>query len=398
MESDTYCVIPFIHMEARADGFVSPCCLSQEFYRKNDGSLYNLSRDTLTDVWNSDAINSLRTSLKAGEKPSACKVCWEEESCGKQSKRQRENFRWNYQDEPHFRFLDLKLGNTCNLKCRTCTISSSSNWTKETIETGEGQLLQNYANLDPTGNYRKILQWPLYNNEFWKDFENFLTDIELFEIYGGEPFLSSQHFNVLEKSIALGYSKNQSIHYNTNGTIFPDHAVKNIWPNFKRVDVMLSIDGVGKQFEYLRHPAEWNAVLDNLNKFRSVFSKQDLQVCLTISALNIFYVPEYLDFFSGLDIDVYLNIVHVPVAFSAKYLPDDIKEKIINKLEQYLHLHPQLFSLIGFLQSPQDDYYLELMRKIQLHDIYRNENYFETFPEFGEVLMTHRKANQIYEV
>lgn len=393
--SDTYCVIPFIHLESRADGFIAPCCLSQEFYRKESGQFFNLSRDTLTDVWESSAIQELRDSLLRGEKPSACNVCWQEESCGKQSKRQRENLRWEKTEVPNFKFADLKLGNTCNLKCRTCTISSSSNWITETIETGNEQLLKNYSEQDPDGNYRKILQWPLYNKNFWSDFEKFLPNIELFEVYGGEPLLNKQHFSILQKSIDLGYSVNQSIHYNTNGTIYPDFAIENIWKHFKRVDLMLSIDGVGEQFEYLRHPAKWDVVYANILKYKEHFSTDDLQICYTISSLNVYYIPEFLEFAESLGLQVYLNLVHVPDEFSAQYLPREIKDQIITKLSNHLDKHSEIESVISFLAMDSENKYIEFMRKVNVHDEYRKENYFETFSEFGQILKQYRMSNQV---
>jgi hypothetical protein len=58
--SETFCILPFIHLEARSDSFIAPCCMSQEFYRKEDGTYYTLSKDTLSEVWNSKSIETLR--------------------------------------------------------------------------------------------------------------------------------------------------------------------------------------------------------------------------------------------------------------------------------------------------------------------------------------------------
>lgn len=395
MTSDSYCVLPFIHLESRADGLVSPCCLNQQFYTRDDNSLFTLSSDTLSEVWNSNSIKQLRESMVNGEKPSGCRVCWEEELCGKESKRQRENKRWGVHTTPELKFLDVKLGNTCNLKCRTCTATSSSKWIRETIDLGLGGFLQNYSNLSSDGNYRKVLQWPLYNSEFWNDLETLLPQIELFEIYGGEPLINEQHYSLLRKSISAGYSKKQRIHYNTNGTVFPEFAMNEIWNEFMRVDFMFSIDGVGKQFEYMRHPASWDKVSENLQRFLERYGPNDVQICLTISSLNIYYVPEYLEVFNSLGIGVYLNLVHVPDVLSAKNLPMEIKEHVITKLQKNQSLHEQLPSLVEFLKIDNPSDYLSMMRKIKLHDQYRNENYFDIFPEFGNILLSYREANLI---
>ena len=67
--SDTFCILPFIHLETRSDSFVSRCCMSQEFYKKDNGEFFTLSKDTLSDVWNSEDIKTLRKQLLSGEKP-----------------------------------------------------------------------------------------------------------------------------------------------------------------------------------------------------------------------------------------------------------------------------------------------------------------------------------------
>ena len=56
--SDSFCIMPFIHLETRSDSFVSRCCMSQDFYKKEDGTLFTLSKDTLDDVWNSSEIKN----------------------------------------------------------------------------------------------------------------------------------------------------------------------------------------------------------------------------------------------------------------------------------------------------------------------------------------------------
>ena len=41
--------------------------------------------------------------------------------------------------------------------------------------------------------------------------------------------LIKQQFKFLEKLVERGLSKNITVSYATNGTIFPENAVKNIW-------------------------------------------------------------------------------------------------------------------------------------------------------------------------
>jgi hypothetical protein len=50
MNKSTFCILPFIHLEARSDGFVAPCCMSQTFYKDSEGKPFHLSKNTLSEV------------------------------------------------------------------------------------------------------------------------------------------------------------------------------------------------------------------------------------------------------------------------------------------------------------------------------------------------------------
>ena len=82
----------------------------------------------MSDAQNSEYMNRLRKSFIAGEKPKGCQACWKEEQSGKTSKRQNAWIKMPIIGEvaikkntvaPHF--IDMKLGNICNLKCRICS-------------------------------------------------------------------------------------------------------------------------------------------------------------------------------------------------------------------------------------------------------------------------------------
>jgi MoaA/NifB/PqqE/SkfB family radical SAM enzyme len=395
--SKTFCILPFVHLEARSDSFVAPCCMSQEFYTKDTGEFFSLSKDTLSDVWNSSSIRNLRTSLLEGKKPTACAACWKEEEFGKESKRIRENKRWNINHETftperinsentvcEIKFLDLKLGNTCNLKCRICSPGSSSNWVKEHKDIYGSDIVTDIGQ-KVNADRKQVMQWPDYNENFWTDLNTILPNVELFEIYGGEPFLISRHFQVLQKSIEMGYSKKQKIHYNTNGTIFPEIAVKEIWPHFEDVDIMLSIDGIGPQFEYQRYPAKWDSVLNNIQRFKNEFSGRT-QICLTVSSINVFYLPEYLEFFQSQEIPVWLNILYHPEVLSIVNLSSFAKDKISEKINKYTHLNTDLTSVLNFMNAEGKNLEQEFIHKMKTHDEYRKQNYASVFEEFSNIL------------
>ena len=70
---------------------------------------------------------------------------------------------------------------------------------------------------------------------------------------GGEPFYSKSFKKLVDALIDNGSSKNISMNLSTNGTIFNASLMDKMLRNFKRVGINLSIDGIGKHFDYIRH-------------------------------------------------------------------------------------------------------------------------------------------------
>ena len=129
---NNFCVLPFVSIEADPMGKCKVCCLSYETITDID-----LKQHTLTEAFNSPYMKNLRESFLNGEKPSNCNRCWAEEESGRTSKRMNsltrlkdiiEDISFTHSDDNKLMFLDLKLGNICNLKCRICGSFSSSKW------------------------------------------------------------------------------------------------------------------------------------------------------------------------------------------------------------------------------------------------------------------------------
>lgn len=409
-KSETFCVLPWMHLETRTDGRVSPCCLSQYSITKDDGRLLLLYQDGIKEAFQSKWMERLRKSLDTGVKHPNCSVCWKDEAVGQDSRRLRENRRflkrlesedWQKTTPNQPVFLDLKLGNLCNLKCRICGPYSSTKWSQESTDIyGEGSLPQNQGAVKTrTGDQKKveIMTWYDSNPEFWSTIETWLEHIEEFEIFGGEPFLINRHLDILKMSVERGFSKNQSLHYNTNGSVFPEEALKNIFPHFKSVKVMFSLDGTTEQFEYQRFPAKWETSFNNLFKFKQAGLR--VEVCLTLSALNIYYLPEYLEFWSKHDVPVYLNVLNTPTHYSFQIFPNDVKEKIVSKLSKMdissykkFVLNPILPVIESITAGDLSKSFPEFLETTFRHDKYRQQSYEKTFPEFYETLKPHIKA------
>jgi MoaA/NifB/PqqE/SkfB family radical SAM enzyme len=266
----------------------------------------------------------------------------------------------------------------CNLKCRICGSWSSSKWAQEELDYGENPVAR--KNLTEGG-------WPKRHPKFFEDVKEDLAEAEYFEFTGGEPFMIKNHFKILEHCVEKGYAKNQDIHYNTNGTQLPPREIFDLWRHFKRVEIAFSIDDVGEQFEYQRHPAKWKEVNYNLNQFK-IYQTQNMefQICSTINIFNIFslaklnlWVRQFGPKF------FYVNTCFDPDVFNIQTLPKQIKN-IVNS--RYSDLKDFAGTLRYMNLQDRDTQEIREQRKqrILLADQYRKENFADTFPLLNNVL------------
>lgn len=401
---DSFCIIPWISIQARPDGRMAACCFMKTPYQSSDGEDLHLSSSTLSAGFHSKSANELRTNLLAGIKDKNCSICWAEEALGQKSKRQFELSGYETEAQEILDgkyelkqpiFLDISPGDTCNLKCRICNASTSSMWRQEAVD------LKLHINSLPKSaviesrvskNGKEILfsNWSKTNDSFWHELEQWLPRIKKFNFVGGEPFLSKAHFELLTKAVLGGYSKYQKIQYNTNGTVYPEEQFCSIFSQFQYVQIWVSLDGVGKRFEYQRYGASWDQVLSNFENFRS-HQFIDLAICLTVSAINIYYLFESLDFWLDRGVKVYLGNV-IGDSLNARCLPRQAKEKILERftktdIKKYdAILINRLEPFFEVLKTEEDfENWRNFCSSIKLHDQYRQEHYALTFPEAAQI-------------
>lgn len=395
MLPEKICMLPWISIETSPIGTVRPCCLAKDEITKIDGSKYSLRENSLEEIYHSDYMQDLRKEFLEGNKPSTCQRCWDEEAAGRTSKRINSSIRlkeyYNSVDfqniNPHqLWFIDLKLGNICNLKCRICGSWSSSKWAKEEIDYIP-ELLDRKTHLAYT--YLKDGAWPRESEVFWDNLKSLLPNIKYFEFTGGEPFLIEQHFELLRYAVEQGYSENIEIHYNTNGTVFPEQA--ELWSNFKQVEIAFSIDNVGARFEYERYGADWNLVQANMAKFTAMrSSKISTQLCTTMNIQNVYYLPELCEWISTQTFDhVYFNMLHDPWHMCISKMTATAQELVINRLTEH-EFNPkyraEILRIVQFIRNGKGSDGQEFLRKMQTTDDYRRQSFLTTHTEIAKAM------------
>ena len=391
-----FCVLPWISLEASPVGTVRPCCLADDELRDDTGEKFSLLTADFNDIQSSKDMRRLREQFLRGEQPQTCRKCWSEERAGRTSKRMHTIDRLKHTiadtewttDAMPLMFLDLKLGNICNLKCRICGSWSSSQFATEEIAwVPPAEKKQTYA-------YQMLRAgaWPRENDQFWTQIDRHLAAIRYVEFTGGEPFMIAEHFAMLQGIVDRGIAHNVEIHYNTNGTQYPEHAPE-IWRHFKTVEIAISVDDLGPRFEYQRSNAEWHTVVDNISRFRTLREQLpniQLQCCSTVNVFNVHYIDQLAQWIATQGFDfVYWNMMHDAWYFSIGCLPDTAKAAIaehLNTADVPPQYRAEFARIIDFMNRGASTDGAMTRMKIADLDRKRAQNLWDVEPELAKLI------------
>lgn len=389
---DKFCILPWVSLEASPVGTTRPCCLYKNEIVNDQGTKFFLGETDLNAIRHSEYMQDLRRAFLRGDLPTDCERCWNEEQSGRTSKRMHTLQRLAniIDDQPwtespkSLMFMDLKLGNICNLKCRICGSWSSSTFAAEEIR----------YQTDKKNNFHYVMmklgRWPREEQQFWLDLEQHMPGLRYLEFTGGEPFMISEHFDLLKKLVDNGYAGQIEIHYNTNGTIFPLGA-EEIWRNFRHVEIAFSIDDVGERFEYQRSGASWHMVNAHIDQFREMRNRNSnitLQVCTTVNAFNVMYLEDVAAWIDQQGFDfVYWNMLHDAPQFCIANLPQAAKNIACSRLQAAnfsSRNREEIDRIIKFMKQGTQDLGQALCDSIRQVDQRRNQDLRHIASELAE--------------
>ena len=374
--SSTFCVLPWTHLATRPNGDVRLCCGSNAsgahigdntlgLVRMENGVPANLGKETPLEAFNNVYMQDVRKTMIDGAIPASCTKCFEEEANGVISKRVWETYDWEQQGidlkelidnttedgivPPIIRYLDLRLGHTCNLKCIMCSPHDSSRW------------IPDYEKLvEKTKNIQILKQskWDksTFNNywyekpEFWNDIFDQIPNVKQLYFAGGEPLMIKEHKIYLEEIIKRGYSKQISLRYNSNGIFVSDEIIE-IWKQFKMVRYAFSIDAVDEKNYYIRYPAKWSDIEHSLRLLDETPENINISIACAVQALNIKHIIDFAKWklnqnfkkinkykLHGYEVGgglISLHMLYIPTYLSARILPTEDKEEVKQQILEF---------------------------------------------------------------
>jgi MoaA/NifB/PqqE/SkfB family radical SAM enzyme len=337
MNKDTFCILPWMHLATNAGGNLRVCCNStpgKNFITKEDGTPYKLFKDDLREAWNSEVYDTIRKQMLNGERPDMCQRCFREEDVGIRSARQAWNSKWAEDKEYtsvtpfNIKYVDLRLGNLCNLKCRMCNPYASNQWVKEwslveeTLNEEENIRLSN-------------MTWPK-DEKTWENLYSIADTVEEIYLTGGEPTIIHEQHKLLDYFIERGTAKNIRLKYNTNLTNVPKHLLDK-WSKFKRVQLNCSIDAVGDLDRYIRYPSNWDTIVRNFETVRQL-PNANIEIHCTVQMYNILRLEELIKWAEPYGHKIYFNILNHPDYLNIRCLPKSLKIQAQIALCRYKHL------------------------------------------------------------
>lgn len=395
MKSKTFCVIPWIHLSITTSGLFRPCCnvsyMEEDYINGGRFKRHSIADEKIEDVWNSDTYVNFRKKMLNGERLAPCSRCYREEEAGVKSS--RINFNDTYMPiadiKPDgtcslnsIKYIDVRLGNVCNLSCRMCNPYASSKWIDEEKVTELRDV--SHEDLDRL----KRMDW--FDTElFWNNINSILDSCEILYFSGGEPTMFTKHqYKIFDECIKRDIAKNITLRYNTNLTILPPTLIE-YWKHFKLVRVNCSIDGVGKVNDYIRYPSKWDVVSRNFKTLQEM--KKDypigLKVHTTVQMYNIYNLIELFEYFKCVDIFPYLNILNHPPHYNIKVLNKKQKDLISKTLHDWYKKNAsdkskKLLQVIDYMnQEDWNHLYEDFIHETRVLDNNRNQTIESYVPE-----------------
>jgi organic radical activating enzyme len=347
--------------------FMCPKPWVQVYYSNNNPSpcvLIEHSKEMTVEEWHSsDLLKSIKSDLLQGKVPSTCVGCKNNEDAGLKSMRAHA-WGWNrvgpepiYEEMYWYNKLDmdtpqnprrieLRFTNLCNMKCRQCDEVSSSMWAKEKIKHIDNPIIefkhQGHQELYFSNESDGIIKPIDSIVESVTRLALTSTNLRKVCFTGGEPFLIKGYYDFLDALIENKVNERVEIDVFTNCSILNEKFTSRL-AKFKKVYFIMSIDGVGKTAEYIRHGTDWPVVEKNILHFNSLTGVFVPGVNVAISTYTLLDMANFANFLMRLYHDNN-RILHKGYAASSppwvdfKNLPKHLRLKAIDEIDKSLKI------------------------------------------------------------
>ena len=403
IESESFCMLPWMHLHAYPDGRAYPCCFAFDPYPVGD-----LNKQSLKEVFNNKKMKEMRLRMLNNKKSRECIKCYDQEKSGFFSLRLSSNKHFGHNiglvDSTQsdgtadfmIKYWDIRFSNLCNMACRSCGTWFSSNWYEDH---------KKLTGAPPP--HAKIMKVGRSSNDMWEQMLESFDHAEQFYFAGGEPLIMEEHYRILKE-----LDKRKMYHvrliYNTNFSKlkFKDMDVLELWNKFDSVSVGASLDAEGARAELMRKGTVWKQAIANRKKMIEVCPQVDFYISSTVGLINSLHVCDFHKSWveQGLikPADFNFNLLQHPIWQRMDILPPEFKQQVKEKYDAHIKWlkdkDPLTRATKGFESALNWMFKTDNQKHLDLHfeqtrkyDKIRNENTLDVFPEWKELFDKYEK-------
>jgi len=404
MESETFCMLPWIHLHAWPDGRAYPCCLAN-----GQHPVGNFKEKTMREVWNDTDMREMRLNMLSDKSCKQCSDCYEQEAAGFASMRNNSNKNFAQhmseveQTQPdgslpdmRLHYWDVRFSNICNLKCRSCGSIFSSRWYDDDVKLWGRELRP------------RVSFAGRHDEDIWEQMQEHVPHLDQIYFAGGEPLIMEEHTRILKLLIEKGNTGVRLI-YNTNLTElkYKRESVLDLWKHFPNVCVAASLDDMGDRAAVIRSGTDWAQVEQNIRDLKRECPHIDFMISPTLSMMNIWNFTRFHRYMveSGFirAQDFNLNILQGPQDYRIDMLPAEIKQQFQKDFEAHIAwLEPRdgiqratggFRGAIEFMMATDNTHLLpDFWRSVNDLDWSRSESLISVVPEL-EAIVQYRPVD-----
>ena len=337
IDSDTFCMMPWLHLHAFPDGRAYPCCFAIDEY-----PVGNLNKDSMETVFNGKDMNQLRQNMLSNKSSKNCTKCYDQEKSGFFSLRMSSNKHFGHNigmvdntkedgsADCVIKYWDIRFSNLCNLACRSCGTWFSSNWYEDH---------KKLTGAPP--NHAKIMKAGRSGNDIWEQLLEQFDHVEQFYFAGGEPIIMEEHLRILKE-----LDKRKMYHvrliYNTNfsKSKFKGTDIFELWNKFDSVSIGASLDAMGPRAELMRKGTVWEETVANRKRMLEVCPQVDFYISATVGLSNCLHVTDFHKDWVEQGLikpqDFNFNLLQYPMWQRMDLLPQNEKERVTAKYNEHI--------------------------------------------------------------
>ena len=374
-----FCVLPWTGFELEPDGTVKNCIIAKD-------KIGDIHKNDIESILHSEKNQNIKGQMLNKQYPTSCSGCYFQEK-DRATSFDSISSRLYYakelgtsvddkllDDENGFdlRHVDLRWNNKCNQACVYCGPDYSSKWAQELKVKQEVE----------KENVEKVKQYVFKN----------IKKLKNVYLAGGEPMLMNDN----KEFLTLLLEHNPDVHLRVNTNLSSTKTgVFQLLCKFKNVHWTVSVESMGKEYEYIRHHGSWEDFSKNLKHIQTLDHKISFNMLYFI--LNYKSVFDCVDYFKSIgfhDNSFIIGPLYTPEYLNIRHLPDNIKQEVVDILEERIgkntgfYLQNSLENCLKYLTQSNFHANIDTVQhSIQKLDKRRNLNSRKIFPKlYREVL------------